>query len=131
MWAIIFPVCSIPLILTLFIAHRKAKRYADLEKYSTPYQMLGARRLLLSLFWQLDVVGILLLITMLALVLVPFTIAGGESSSWHKASTIAPLVVGLCVIPAFIMWERRAPHPLVPFKVSITVAILQASKLIQ
>ena len=115
-------VCAIPLILSLYMAHRKAKRYADLVNYGSPYQMLGAKRLLGSLFWQLDVIGIILLIAVFGLVLVPLTLAGGvvgtaDTSSWHKAHIIAPLVVGLCLIPAFIVWEKRAPHPMVPFHV--------------
>jgi SIT family siderophore-iron:H+ symporter-like MFS transporter len=57
----------------------------------------------------------LLIIAMLALILVPFTLAGGQSQSWRSAHIIAPLVIGLCLIPVFIMWERRAPHPLMPF----------------
>jgi MFS transporter, SIT family, siderophore-iron:H+ symporter len=133
MWAIIYPgrykplgfgnacsdiaylVCAIPLILALYIAHRRAKNTADLEDYKTPFKMLGGKNLTVSLFWQLDVIGIILLIAVLALILVPLTIAGGLSTKWQTAHVIAPLVVGLCCIPVFIVWERKAPHPLVPF----------------
>ena len=45
----------------------------------------------------------------------PFTIAGGVSSQWGTAKVIAPLIIGILCIPVFIIWERRAPHPMLPF----------------
>ncbi|OCK83870.1 siderophore iron transporter 1 [Lepidopterella palustris CBS 459.81] len=116
MWAIIYPISALPLIASLLIIHRRARRRVGLVDYKTPYQMLGFRRLAISLFWQLDVIGIALLIAIFALILVPFTIAGGIHTEWKTAHVIVPLVVsGLC-IPVFIMWERWSPHPMVPFK---------------
>lgn len=107
-----------PLILSLYIVSRRAKSSSDLEKFRTPYQSLGFVRLVVALFWQLDVIGLILMIAVFILVLVPFTIAGGISTSWQQAKIIAPLVIGVVMIPVFILWEARAPHPLVPFKVS-------------
>jgi SIT family siderophore-iron:H+ symporter-like MFS transporter len=115
MWAIIYPVAALPLLGALLMASRRAKRANSLADYRTPYQMLGFKRLSISLFWQLDVVGIILLIAVLALILVPLTIAGGYSTKWGAAHVIAPLVVGILCIPCFIFWERWSPHPLVPF----------------
>lgn len=79
MWAIIYPVCSLPLIIALGIVGKRAWKNGVLDTYKSPYQMLGARGLAVGLFWQLDVVGINLLIAVFALILVPFTIAGGVS----------------------------------------------------
>ena len=45
----------------------------------------------------------------------PFTIAGGVSSQWTTAKVIVPLIIGILCIPVFIIWERRAPHPMLPF----------------
>ena len=115
MWAIIYPVCSLPLIVALSLVGRRAKRNGALDKYQSPYQMLGARGLAVELFWQLDVVGLILLIAVFALVLVPCTIAGGVTESWRTAHVIAPLVVGLCCIPLFVIWEMKCKHPVVPF----------------
>jgi SIT family siderophore-iron:H+ symporter-like MFS transporter len=83
--------------------------------YKTPFQALGFKRLMVSLFWQLDVVGIVLLIAVLALILTPLSIAGGLKSKWKEAHVIAPLVIGFCCIPVFILWERWCSHPAVPF----------------
>ncbi|KAF7588761.1 Siderophore transporter [Aspergillus hancockii] len=116
MFAIIFPVCTIPLFATLFIGHRKAKK-ASTEAYRLPIQTLGWRLFTRELFWYLDVVGILLLIAVLALILVPFTIAGASAEQWTTAKVLAPLIIGLFCVPAFVIWERSySRYPMVPFK---------------
>jgi MFS transporter, SIT family, siderophore-iron:H+ symporter len=115
MWAIIYPVCALPLIVSLWLAGRKARKSGELDKYISPYQSLGFFGLSKTLFWQLDVIGIILLIAVFALILIPLTIAGGVVQSWHTSHVIAPLVIGIVCIPFFIIWELKAPHPLVPF----------------
>lgn len=115
MWAIIYPVCALPLLITLMMVARRAKKAGIMDKYKSPYEQLGAKQLLVELFWALDVIGIILLIAVFALILVPFTIAGGYGDNWKQAHVIAPLVIGLLCVPAFIFWELKAPKPLVPF----------------
>ncbi|KAK5347927.1 ferrioxamine B transporter [Exophiala xenobiotica] len=115
MWAIIYPVCALPLMLALAVTGRRARKAGVMAKHKSPLQIMGAKKLTVSLFWSLDVIGIILLIAVFALILVPFTIAGGISTQWRQAHVIAPLVVGILCIPAFIFWELRAPHPLIPF----------------
>ena len=56
-----------------------------------------------------------MVIAILALILVPLTLAGGESQSWSEPHVIAPLVLGVCLVPLFILWERWTFRPLVPF----------------
>ncbi|KKA28124.1 hypothetical protein TD95_000994 [Thielaviopsis punctulata] len=104
MFGIIYPVCALPLIITLYMVGRRA-----------PPSSTSRAIPLRTLFWRLDVPGIILMIAVFALILVPLTIAGGTSSKWGEAHIIAPLVVGVVCLPAFIWWEMRAPHPLVPF----------------
>ncbi|KAF7125351.1 hypothetical protein CNMCM5793_001529 [Aspergillus hiratsukae] len=115
MFAIIYPVCTIPLLVVLIIGHFRASR-SNPEAYRFALLDQGLGQFVIDLFWYLDVVGILLLIAFLALILVPFTIAGGAQTQWKTAKVIAPLVIGVLCIPAFIMWERWCPHPMVPFK---------------
>ncbi|KAL1310483.1 hypothetical protein AAFC00_000773 [Neodothiora populina] len=116
MWAIIYPFMALPLVLSLLFASQRAKKSGDLANYKTPYQQYGLKKVVVGLFWQLDVIGIILMIATFALILVPFTLAGGASSTWGRAHIIAPLVIGICLIPFFVLWERRALHPLVPFR---------------
>ncbi|KEF51568.1 MFS transporter, SIT family, siderophore-iron:H+ symporter [Exophiala aquamarina CBS 119918] len=115
MWAVIYPVCALPLMISLMVVARRAKKAGIMDKYKSPYQQLGAKQLTVELFWALDVIGIILLIAVFALILVPFTIAGGYGDNWKKAHVIAPLVIGILCVPAFIFWELKAPKPLVPF----------------
>lgn len=115
MWCIIYPACAIPLIVPLYIVGRRARRAGLLDKHKTPFQALGWRKGWVDLFWRLDVIGIILLIAMFALILVPPTIAGGFESQWSRPHVIAPLVVGICVIPFFFWWQTRSPHAMVPY----------------
>ncbi|KAB8251527.1 major facilitator superfamily domain-containing protein [Aspergillus flavus] len=116
MFAIIFPICTIPLFATLLVGHRKAKT-ASVETYQHPIRLLGAGKFAKELFWYLDVVGILLLIAFLALILVPFTIARSAAEQWKTAKILAPLIIGLFCLPLFVIWERSyARYPMVPFK---------------
>jgi MFS transporter, SIT family, siderophore-iron:H+ symporter len=113
MWCIIYPVCALPLILTLFIIGRRARRTGLLNQSTTS----RTSRSPVTLFWQLDVPGVLLLIAVFALILTPFTLAGGFASTWKRAHIIAPLVVGFLCIPLLLVWELRfAPHPLLPIR---------------
>lgn len=116
MFAIIYPVCSLPLIAVLFIVHRRAKKSGQLESYKSSFEVLGGRKLAIELFWHLDVIGVILLIAMLACILVPFTLAGGVTAQWKTAKIIAPLVVGVLLVPVWIYWERTCSHPMLPFE---------------
>lgn len=116
MWSIIYTVCALPLIISLALVGRRAKKRGLLADYRSDYATHGAKSFIIDLFWRLDVIGVILVIAVFALILVPLTLAGGFSAEWHKAKIIAPLVVGFVTIPAFVFWELKAPHPLVPFK---------------
>ncbi|TDZ34343.1 Siderophore iron transporter 1 [Colletotrichum trifolii] len=115
MWCIIYTVCALPLIISLSIVGRRAKKMGLLNSYQSSFQLLGWKNFFTQLFWQLDVIGLILLIAVFALILVPFTIAGGFQAQWREAHVIAPLVIGILCIPAFVIWERKTKHPLVPF----------------
>lgn len=119
MWGIIFPVCCIPLFFALIDGERRAKKRGLLEGIPSPLKTLGRGSLWIDFFWQIDLVGILLLAGLLSFILVPLTLAGGTTSIWGTANIIAPLVIGIVIfIPAFVIWELRgARHPLVPFRI--------------
>ncbi|KAK1723167.1 major facilitator superfamily transporter [Colletotrichum acutatum] len=108
MWAIILPICSIPLLTSLYTfgqRSRKADRQAESKKATV------------DLFHQLDAIGLAILITAFSFTLAPLTLAGGTVSHWKSPGIIIPLAFGLLCIPAFIFWERRyAQVPLIPFR---------------
>ncbi|CBF82008.1 hypothetical protein AN5378.2 [Aspergillus nidulans FGSC A4] len=113
MFAIIFPVCSIPLFLILLYGHSKAKK---ITAYPSLIETHGLKHFLLDVFWRMDVLGIILLIAVFALILVPFTLAGGNAEQWKQAKIIAPLVIGVLCVPLWIVWESKCRYPMVPFK---------------
>lgn len=115
MWCIIYTVCALPLLVSLMIVGRRAKKMGKLSKTKSSFQTLGGKAFLVDLFWRLDVIGVILMIAVFALILVPLTIAGGFKTQWKTAHVIAPLVVGVLCIPVFVIWELRARHPLLPF----------------
>lgn len=115
MWCIIYTVCALPLLVSLMIVGRRAKKMGKLSNSKSSFQTLGWKAFFVDLFWRLDVIGIILMIAVFALILVPLTIAGGFKNQWKTAHVIAPLVVGVLCIPVFIIWELKARHPLLPF----------------
>ncbi|KAK0643402.1 major facilitator superfamily domain-containing protein [Cercophora newfieldiana] len=115
MWCIIFPICAAPLVVTFLLAARRVRQRGLLEDQKAQPLPWGER--LLSWFWRLDVIGIILIVAVFALILVPITIAGGFERSWKTPNVLAPLVLGLSTIPVFVYWQWRAPHPLVPFRI--------------
>lgn len=109
MWCIIFIICVAPLVSVLLFLDRRAQRL-------TTERSTARRHSLLQTFWRLDIIGLILLIAIFALILTPFTIAGGVKTTWRTAHVIAPLVIGFLCIPVFVAWQTRAPYPLIPFK---------------
>ncbi|QRG39236.1 hypothetical protein FDK38_003664 [Candidozyma auris] len=70
------------------------------------------------IFWYVDFIGCLLLAVILGLILVPLTLAGGVSSKWQSGKIIGPLVLGVVLIPVWVLWETKlTSRPMAPFKV--------------
>lgn len=119
MWAIIVPVVYIPLFVMYYLKYWRCKRdghFNELDGYQTYYQRYGLLAVLKDLFWKLDVIGMFLFIAFMSLILVPLTLAGGVNTEWKTAKIIAPLVVGVCVFPAFLYWESIVEYAIIPFK---------------
>ncbi|KAK3360656.1 hypothetical protein B0T25DRAFT_588950 [Lasiosphaeria hispida] len=66
---------------------------------------------------ELNIIGILLLITPLSLILVPLSLASGGLAEWASTAIITPLILGVLTFPFWIIWERRCDNPMVPPKV--------------
>ncbi|KAH7207069.1 major facilitator superfamily domain-containing protein [Fusarium oxysporum] len=112
MFAIINPICALPLIIFMFILGRQTKR-SSLEQEKSGSSSWSAS--VKAFFWELDVIGVLLLTAALAMTLIPLTLAGGQSAKWKDAGILTPLVIGLILFPIFVIWERKASHPMLPF----------------
>lgn len=110
MWAIVFAVCVVPLVVLIKLGERNA------HKKGAPVLKAKWSTVMRNFAWQIDAVGLFLVMAVLALILTPLSLAGGVSSKWSSAGIIAPIVIGFCLIPVFIFWELRAPNPLLPFE---------------
>ncbi|UKZ49146.1 hypothetical protein TrVGV298_003387 [Trichoderma virens] len=118
MWCIIYPVASLPLLITLYsIDRRTAHGLRKKSEFGDAHGGLdNLRKWSVRLFDQVDAIGLLTLVTAFSLVLTPLTIAGGTVSHWRNPQVVIPLVIGLFFVPAFVFWEkngaRNPPCPL-------------------
>lgn len=117
-WTIIYPLCVFPLVCSLWWAERKAKKAGTTQRHVTPIQEHGFWEVTKALWWQLDVVGMFLGTLALGCLLVPLsTNSLVDKPVWGTAKFIAPMVVGVILVPVWLKWERLAPYPMVPFHV--------------
>lgn len=113
MFAIINPICALPLIVLMFILGHQAKVSSQDQEESPSSSRVSSLK---TLFWELDVIGALLLTAALAMTLIPLTLAGGQSTKWRDAGILTPIIIGFLLFPIFVMWERTASHPMLPFR---------------
>lgn len=114
-WAIILPICFIPLFISLFMNQQRAKR----EGYDLGSVFHG--RSVMSVFKNfaidLDLGGLLLFSAAVSLILLPLTLAPRASGEWSNRSMIAMLVIGAVFLLAFPFWEtskKLAPRAFFP-----------------
>ncbi|KAK0392900.1 hypothetical protein NLU13_2394 [Sarocladium strictum] len=111
MFAIMIPASALPLVVTMLVLDRQAKQAnAEHEHGTSPFRLRSVQDLL----WELDVIGVLILTAALAMTLVPLTLAGGQDSKWQDAGILAPLIIGVLLLPAFVLWESRTISPVLP-----------------
>ncbi|PPQ68692.1 hypothetical protein CVT24_007577 [Panaeolus cyanescens] len=111
MFAILVPAALAPLIITLLWAERKAKRLNLIVTRNEDRPFISRLKEGLN---KLNIFGLLLLGTSVALILLPMTLAENARDGWNNPSMIAMIVVGFVVFPAFVFWESKANFPVVP-----------------
>jgi MFS family permease len=81
---------------------------------------------------QFDWVGNILLPASSVAILLPLTM-GGMMYAWKSAQVIVPLVLGLCGLTAFVVYEHFCPHPLIPLRLlrNLSAVSLQIQSFIQ
>lgn len=85
MFAILVPVALAPLIITLVWAERKAKRLALVSSQTGESSGSYLQRII-KVADQLDVVGLVLIGTSVALILLPLTLYSTAKNGWHNGS---------------------------------------------
>ena len=117
LWAIVLPVAFSPLGLALFLNFRKAKRQHLLPV--SPWKGTTFVGGLKYIWYELDVMGLLLLSAAISLILIPLTLAATAKQGWHNASIIAMIVIGCVCLVVVPLWEssgRLAPKPFMPLR---------------
>ncbi|KAF5551825.1 major facilitator [Fusarium napiforme] len=118
---IILPLSAIPLIGTLYILQRRARKegYHWEGAWDTINKSIPLHQRLFRLFYvNLDIVGTLLLVAGLALLLVPLSLTATRRSDRRSdGSSIAMLVLGIVILGVFLVWDTKlAESPFVPFR---------------
>ena len=102
----------------MFWAQIKAKKLYKSEiaaQRELPRTPIGTT--LRNIASEMDLIGLLLVATSLALILLPFTLAKLADGGWSNPSMIAMLVVGFVLFPVFCFWDAKyAKYPIVPYK---------------
>lgn len=114
MWTIILPASFLPLAVSLLLNQRKAKKL-KLIKPKSPKSPRNCLSVIRRTWYDLDMVGLLLLSTAVTLILVPLTLAANSRNGWKNPSITGMVVVGLLCLCALPVWEsskRLAPKPL-------------------
>ncbi|KAI6082326.1 putative transporter [Hypoxylon rubiginosum] len=108
-FAIIVPVVSLPLFITLKLNLRRAEEQGRIVKER------GGRTVLQSIwkgFKDFDVPGVILLAGGLTVFLLPFTLATSAPDGWKTGYIIAMIIVGFIVLTLFALYEIfLAPAP--------------------
>lgn len=116
-FAILHPVLNLPLVVLLMYYQRKA-----IKMGLVPIRNSG-RSVLQSIKYyaiECDIFGLLLLVTGLALFLLPFNLFPYQGATldeqWSSALVISMLVIGFSTLIAFAIWEWKfAPVTFIPF----------------
>ncbi|GJC92539.1 major facilitator superfamily transporter [Colletotrichum higginsianum] len=103
MWAIILPVCSIPLLTSLYSFGQQSRKS---ESHPEP------KRAAVDLFHQLDAVGLAILVAAFSFTLAPLTLAGGTASHWKSPAIIFPLFLACSAFRP----SSFGNVPLIPFR---------------
>ncbi|KAF8198595.1 drug:h+ antiporter [Pholiota molesta] len=112
MFAILIPVSLMPLIITLVWAELKAKKLV-VRAWST--------------FEKLDVMGLLLIGTSVALILLPLTLSEKAKGGWNNASMIAMIVIGCVLVPFSAIYEfKLAKYPVLAPRFALNRSVVVA-----
>lgn len=115
MFAIIMPCTLLPLILSLLWAQWKGKKILEQRGVRALKQSRASR--LLQALKDMDFIGLVLLGTSLALILLTFALVYKAKSQWKNPSMIAMLVVGCVIMPICLLYEWKVPaRPVFPMR---------------
>ncbi|KAL6863130.1 hypothetical protein ACO1O0_003374 [Amphichorda felina] len=121
MWGIILPACAAPLIVTMYVLQRRAKKNGFVRKsiWTDESSSAPLAKRILHLVWtDLDILGAFLFVVGVGLALIPLSLTGSKNSErWQQPSTIVMLVLGVAIVGVFLLWDAKfAKTPFIPFR---------------
>lgn len=126
MFAILIPVSLSPLIITLIWAERRSKALGLVDTKTKDDKSVVQR--FLDSASQLDIPGLILIGTSVALILLPLTLANNAKGHWNNASMIAMIVIGGLLFPVFLLWDFKiAKHPVIAPRFCFNRSVVLAS----
>ncbi|ORY64782.1 uncharacterized protein BCR38DRAFT_341994 [Pseudomassariella vexata] len=112
-WAIIFPIICLPLAILFYYNQRKAEKQGLI--HVTPHGR-GPVENLLYYCREFDVIGLLLIMTGLALFLLSFSLFSNQPLQWRSPLVICFLIFGGLLVITFVVWEKYfAPITFLPW----------------
>ena len=113
-WVVFVPLSAAPLLVTLFVGHRRARRRAQRHGAPAHPPLHGAPPNLLR---EMDLLGMGLFTSGLTLVLLPLSLGGGAAFARGWTGERAQLLTGCALLAVFAVWETRAATPFLPYRV--------------
>jgi MFS family permease len=113
-FTILTPVVTLPLYFLFMYNQGKAKKQGLLPPVIKHESWTAAVKYYAI---QFDVVGLLLLMSGLALFLLPFSLYTYQTDGWSSALVVSMIVVGGLLLISFIFWEKYcAPVTFLPYE---------------
>ncbi|EUC26728.1 hypothetical protein COCCADRAFT_10477 [Bipolaris zeicola 26-R-13] len=126
-FAIVIPVVTIPLAFLFLWNDRKAKKLGLLEPTKVRCNMAAIRKFCV----EIDLVGILILISGMALFLLPFSLYSYQEKRWESPMIIGMLVTGFILLLIFPLWERfLAPVTFIPYQLLLDRTVFLAGMML-
>ncbi|WVO19791.1 uncharacterized protein IAS62_001081 [Cryptococcus decagattii] len=116
MFAILVPVALSPIIIALMWAQHKAAKQLKI-RYSRPPIKVGIWVTIREACLEMDFIGLVLIATSLALILLPLGLAPSASKGWKNPSMIVMIIIGGLLFPVFLFYESKFPRkPVLPMR---------------
>ncbi|KAK5996835.1 MFS siderochrome iron transporter 1 [Cladobotryum mycophilum] len=112
-WAIVTPVVVLPLAGVFLWNHKKARKAGLVPSSSANITVAAVKQYCIDV----DLFGVLILASGMALFLLPFSIYSYQAEQWRSPMIICMIIFGGLLIICFIIWEQFfAPVKFIPVK---------------
>ena len=110
------PALLAPVCFALSVAQCQARQRGYLRGVVAPWKFSSKAKVAKTIFWQIDLTGLLLMVASYTLLLLPLTLVRQEGNQWTSAKILTPISVGAVTFAVFLLYEARyARHPILPW----------------